>query len=673
MPRGSLSDAPIACHEISLSGEIVWVNEAECRLLGLDENQIVGRQVWDFVAPESQETSRAAVRAKLAGTVALQVFEREYARPDGARLVLEIHEVHIRDEAGGIAGMRSFLLDITEQRRAAHALRDSEKRYRHLVEHASDIIYQADLQGRFRVFNPTASRLLGYNPEELAGRKYLELICPDYRRQAHHFYREQLARRTAHTYFEFPALAKDGRELWFGQNVELIEEGGRPVGFEAIARDITPQRKAEERQRLAREELELRVQQRTAQLQLAHDLLLRGIEERQQAEQQRRRLEEQVQHAQRLESLGVLAGGIAHDFNNLLAAIMGYAALALQELPSRSRTHTHIEEVLSAAKNAAELTQQMLAYSGRGRFRLQPIDLSRLIGEVTRLLGSVISKKANLRLDLEPLLPAVNADPAQLRQVLINLITNASDALGEQPGSIEVTTGALSAAVQQIAALDPEHFLPPGRYVFIEVRDTGCGMDAATRARMFDPFFTTKFTGRGLGLAAVLGIVRGHGGTLDVESEPGRGTRFRVVFPVTEQTAREEEAAPSPHVPWHSSGTILVVDDEPYVRDLAREVLGRAGLTVLTADDGNAAVACYAEHHDEIRAVILDLTMPGMDGAEVFEHITGIRPDAQIILCSGYNMAELTSRFGERGPAAFLRKPYMPAELMQAVRAVWKG
>lgn len=361
-----LAEAPIACHEIDVSGQIVFVNLAECQLLGLPPDQILGRPVWDFVAPEERGRSREAVGRKLAGERELLHFERDYVRPDGERLVLEIHERHIRDETLHIVGMRSFLIDITQRKRTELALQESEKQYRHLVEHASDIIYQADIHGRFRVFNSMASKLLGYDAEELIGRSYLDLVRPDFRARTRRFYREQLTRRLSHTYLEFPALAKDGREVWFGQNVEIVEEDGRVVGFQAITRDITPQFRSREVLESARDELEQRVKQRTAELESANELLRLEMMERQREATARHHLEAQMQHAQRLESLGVLAGGIAHDFNNVLAAIMGFASLALPQIPETSEARTSIEEVISAAKSAAQLTQQMLAYSGRG-------------------------------------------------------------------------------------------------------------------------------------------------------------------------------------------------------------------------------------------------------------------------------------------------------------------
>jgi two-component system cell cycle sensor histidine kinase/response regulator CckA len=666
-----LAEAPVACHEINLAGEIVFANDTECKLLGLQREQLIGRPVWDFVAPEERDRSREAVCKKMSGERALRHFERDFVRPDGERLVLEIHERHIRDEDLHIVGIRSFLVDITQRKRIEIALGESEKLYRHLVEHASDIIYRADIQGRFRVFNSMACKLLGYTPEELIGRPYLDLIRPDFRGRVRRFYRKQLTRRLSHTYLEFPALAKDGREVWFGQNVEIIEEDSKVVGFQAITRDITPQFRSRELLEGVREELEKRVSERTAELESANELLRLEISERQKETTARQQLEAQMQHTQRLESLGILAGGIAHDFNNILAVIMGFASLALGELSTNSEARTSIEQVMSAATSAAQLTQQMLAYSGRGKFLIAPLDLSHLIEHVSRLIATVISKKATLLLDLDPHLPPIDGDSAQLQQLLINLLTNASDAIGDRPGTIRLTTGTQFCGDGEMPSASTGRTLPAGSYVFVEVADTGCGMEENTVARMFDPFFTTKFTGRGLGLAAVHGIVRGHNGTLQVRSEPEAGTVFRVIFPAL---TRAIEVCPTPEMElgetWRFEGTVLVVDDEPNIRALVATMLQRVGATVLAAVDGYDALRQFADHAGEIRAVLLDLTMPGLDGGEVFQRITASDPGVKVILCSGYDEQDVSSRCGPVAPAAFLRKPFTVSDLVRSFRTV---
>jgi PAS domain S-box-containing protein len=540
-----LSDAPIPCHELDAEGKIVRINAAGCRMLGLREDQIVGQYVWDFVSQEERDVSRERILRNLGGNRWVGSVERNWVRPDGSRLIVELHTSQIREPGGRIVGLRTFLLDVTRRKQAEEALRKVQ------------------------------------------------------------------------------------------------------------------------------ESLENRIRERTAELELANAFLRREMEERREAEEQRRRLETQVQHTQRLESLGVLAGGIAHDFNNLLASIMGYASLASSDLPEESTARQSIERVLFAARSAADLTQQMLAYSGRGTFVLEAVNVTQLIERVARLLESTIPKKATLRLHLAAGLPCIHADASQIQQVVMNLITNAAESLVDGYGSVDVTTGVEWVGAGQQSAKERGETLAAGDYVFLEVKDTGRGMGPETLNRIFDPFFTTKFTGRGLGLAAVLGIVRGHHGGINVQSRPSEGTTFRVLFPAVAVSQSNEETYPAALESWTGQGTVLVVEDQAPVRDLARMILERSGLNVLTAEDGRQAVAVFTKHSRDVHAVLLDLSMPGMDGVEVLQYMTGLAPEVRVVLCSGYNEQDVNARLDGLKPAGFLRKPYHPSELLDRLRAIW--
>ena len=397
-------------------------------------------------------------------------------------------------------------------------------------------------------------------------------------------------------------------------------------------------------------------------------IVAQDISQRRRAEVERKEIEARMQHAQRLESLGVLAGGIAHDFNNLLTGILGYADLAQMELPAGSPARELIGSALTGAQRAAELTRQMLAYSGRGKFVVQPLDISRVIEEMGHLLQVSISKRCTLRYEFAPGLPAVEADAAQLRQIIMNLITNASEAIGDRPGSITVRTGLRFCDRAWLAGTYVDEGLPEGQYVYIEVSDTGLGMSEATRARIFDPFFTTKATGRGLGLSAVLGIVRGHHGALTVRSEPGMGTTFSVMFPASGREALATAAGLETGSHWLARGTVLVVDDEESVRLLAASMLRKMGYSVLSAAGGRDALRLMHDHFEEIAMVLLDLTMPDMDGEETLREIRRFNPSVPVVLSSGYNEQSLTSRIVEQGLAGFLSKPYHFEDLASAVR-----
>lgn len=390
------------------------------------------------------------------------------------------------------------------------------------------------------------------------------------------------------------------------------------------------------------------------------------ITEKKQIEQERANLERQVQHAQKLESLGVLSGGIAHDFNNILMSILGNADLALDALSPLSPARGNVLEIERASRRAADLAKQMLAYSGKGHFIVEPIQLGEFVAEMAHLLEVSISKKIKLKYNLPDGLPTFGGDITQVRQVILNMITNASDAIGDEEGVITLTTGTVECdreylcKVNEVFLAGLDQPLAPGTYTYLEVDDNGCGMDNETLSKIFDPFFTTKFTGRGLGLSAVLGIMRGHKGAIQICSEVGRGTTFRVLFPVdslsNESTNCQEIQAVADA--WHGSGTVLLVDDEETVLSVAKDMLERIGFHVLTASDGRKAVRAFEEHQQIISCVLLDLTMPQLNGEEAFREMQTINANVPVILCSGYNRLEAVQQFAGFGLAGFIQKPY---------------
>jgi PAS domain S-box-containing protein len=396
---------------------------------------------------------------------------------------------------------------------------------------------------------------------------------------------------------------------------------------------------------------------------------VRDVTDEVRADAERAQIAAQMQQAQKLESLGILAGGIAHDFNNLLVGILGNASLALLDLSNDSPVRDSVLEIERAAQRAAELTRQLLAYAGKGRFVVELVDCSQVVREMTALLRTAVSRNAQVSLQLEEALPAIEVDVTQLRQVVMNLITNASDALPEAGGLVVLRTGEQAIDAAYLDSCVPGTEASPGRHVFIEVSDEGAGMDADTCARMFDPFFTTKFTGRGLGLAATLGIVRGHHGAIRVHSEPGQGTSIRLHFP-----ARQQPTAPLATLPasraWHGDGDVLVVDDEPSVRAVTRALLRRRGFAVTEAASGGEAVEMVRAHPARFRLVLLDLTMPGMSGEQTFRELRQLVPGLTVILMSGYNEQEVTRLFANHDWAAFLQKPFRAEDLDGTVQGV---
>ena len=391
---------------------------------------------------------------------------------------------------------------------------------------------------------------------------------------------------------------------------------------------------------------------------------------RKRADEDRIKLEKQLLHAQKLESLGVLAGGIAHDFNNILLAILGNADLALMKLAPESPVVENLQAIEQSAARAADLAKQMLAYSGKGRFVVEAIDLNRLLEEMLHLLQVSISKKAELRFHPARDLPTLEADATQLRQVVMNLVINASEAIGDNSGTIVISTGSVECDSNYLKDIWLDENLAEGTYVFLEVSDSGCGMDSQTASRIFDPFFTTKFTGRGLGMAAVLGIVRGHKGAIKLYSEPGKGTSFKLLFPASARAAARASDAP-PSATWQGSGKVLLVDDEETVRATGGKMLRELGFEVVTACDGREAVEAFRNCRD-VKFVLLDLTMPHLDGEQCFRELRRLDPVVRVIMSSGYNEQDVTQRFVGKGLAGFIQKPYNLSELRRVIAGVEK-
>ena len=387
-------------------------------------------------------------------------------------------------------------------------------------------------------------------------------------------------------------------------------------------------------------------------------------------EHNRRKFEGQLQQKQKLESLGSLAGGIAHDFNNLLMGIMGNADLAKQSVAHPSPALQSLEEILKAAQSAAELCHQMLAYSGKGQFELRDVDINEIVSEMVQMIEVTAARKGAVRYEFADQLPTIQVDPAQVRQIIVNLIMNAAESLESMNGMITISTGLVECDQNDLAGSYLNEELPEGFYVYLEVADNGCGMEKDAIERIFDPFYTTKFTGRGLGLAAVLGIVRGHKGAIKVHSEVGKGTVFKVFFPVA-----EEKPIPNPEVPtiWRGNGAVLLVDDEAYVRDVGARMLEWIGFSVFLAEDGLDALDVYQKHREKIVIVLLDMTMPRLGGEECLAALRKAGCNVPVILSSGYNQSDIMPQLTDAGLTRFIQKPYRAEALRTLIREIFES
>jgi PAS domain S-box-containing protein len=533
------------------------------------------------------------------------------------------------DASGAVVSVLGMAQIVTERVRAEQEARKSEERFRRVFESNMLGLTFFRATGEILEANDAILAALGYTREDL------EAGLVDWRKSTVPGYEhldeqalEQMASNGVCTPYEKEFFRKDGSRIWVLMGGAVLSEtGGTAVAF------------------------------------------MLDLSERKQSQEERERLQAQLLQVQKLESLGVLAGGIAHDFNNLLTAILGSSSAAMLSLPKESPVRPDLDNVILASRRAANLTRQLLAYSGKGHFEVRPIDLSVHVRELATLLETTIPKKVQLRLELAPDLPAISADIAQVQQIVMNLVINGAEAIGDQRGTVLVTTGVQAIDEFYVQSLFASEGIRPGSYVYLEVHDTGSGMDEATKSRIFDPFFSTKFTGRGLGLAAVLGIVRGHQGALKVYSSPGKGTTFKVFFPASNALA----IGPAPDVmSFRGEGLALVIDDDQGVREAASRLLEFFGFRVLQAVDGRNGAEEFSRNASEIVVVILDMTMPEMNGEETFREIRRVRADVPVILTSGYNEIEATRRFTAKGLAGFLQKPFTPKELSQKLALALK-
>jgi len=607
----------------SADGRILYASPSTVRVLGYALEELIGRKGFDLIDPDDHARLQILLVELLKHPEQGITVDTRVRHKDGSWIWVESVATNLLSDPA-VGSIVFNFRDITERRRTELALRGSEDRYRAITETASDGIITVDEQSTIIFANKMAGKIFGYESGDLI-RQDLTLLMPDYLRHVHKASVEPGDKHLPWVAAELAGRRKDGREILLEMSfAEFLSDGRRYSS--GVFRDIT----------------------------------------------QRRYLDEQLRQTQKLESLGVLAGGVAHDFNNLLVSIMGNAALALEIVPKENPASSKLQDLVQAAKQAAHLTRQLLAYAGKGRFLVQPIDLSAFVTEVTHLLQISIPKNVELRLQLANGLPTIEADLGQMQQLIMNLVINGAEAIPEdRAGTVLVTTAAQEVGEDYFPSTTASNEIMPGTYVILEVADTGSGMTEDTKARIFDPFFTTKFPGRGLGLAAVLGIVGGHKGALQVASTPGRGSTFKVLFPAVE--AQAEKAAPSEKwVDLRGTGTILVVDDEEMVRRAAGAMLEQYGYTVLLAQDGQRAIDLFRRVGDQISLVLLDLTMPVMSGEETLRQLKNIRPEVRVVLSSGYNEIEAVQHFSE-GLNGFIQKPYTPSQLAEKMKAALLG
>jgi len=617
--------------QVDGEGKTELVNPSMARMLGYTVEEMVGRVFQSFLVPEEQERLDGNALRREQGIA--ESYETTLVRKDGSLVPVRVSATPVWDDATGFAGSFAVMTDITDAKQAEADLRRERDWAQQYLDIANVTVLVLDAEGKVRLVNTKGCNVLGYTADQLLGSDWLSThVVESDREQVRRVFARLMAGEVGPPdldYHENAVLNGRGeiRQMAW-HNTVVRDDVGNIIGTLSSGDDIT---------------------------------------ERLRAEEERRRLEAQVQQMQRLDSLGVLAGGVAHEFNSLLTAVIGNAALALEGLPADSPARESVEQIEVAASRAAELARQMLAYSGGGKFVVEPIDLSELVAEVVAEARGSVGPSVELRVEAADAVPPTDGDVNQIRQALGNLIANAAEAIGDAPGLVTVRTSSEDLDRERLAGTYIDDGLSAGRYVCVSVSDDGPGMDDETRERAFEPFFSTRFVGRGLGLAAVLGIVRSHAGAIAVQGESGEGATVSIYLPASAVSERTPSSGQAREAPFSGSATILVADDEHSVREVAQRALEGAGHRVLLACNGREAVEVFTAHADEIMLCLIDVSMPDLDGRDACREIERLRADVPVLLTSGY-AEDAAGEACCEAMVGFLPKPFAPADLVLRVR-----
>jgi two-component system, cell cycle sensor histidine kinase and response regulator CckA len=619
--RAIFHQSGIGVAQISLEGRVELANDRYCEVVGHSQDDLLGKGTFEITHSEDLNRQLTMMPKLLAGEIQSFAAEKRYMRKDGKVIWAMMWKSLVRNAEGKPKCIIAIVEDITERKHSEAALRESEQRFRNMADTAPVMIVMSDPDGRATFFNKGWLAFRGRTLAQELGTGWMEGVHPNDLQgllaglSASHNARQDCSQ-------EYRLRRTDGEYRWVLCNGVPRLEGNVFVGYIASAMDIT-------------------------------DL---------------RRMQEEALTQKKLEGLGLLAAGVAHDFNNLLGSILASAELILDQHPKLS--HPEEEELLritSAAIRGGEIVRQLMIYSGEERQALEPVDISQLVGEMIDLLKVSISKHATLKLNLGEKLPKVVANATHIRQVIINLITNASEAIGQNEGVISVTVEHVASGLDAEARNALLH-----DFIRLEVSDTGCGMTEEVRAKMFDPFFSTKFAGRGLGLAAVQGTVHRHGGLIRVQSVPGQGSRFEILLPCGNlpepDTANPGEPSAASEGP--AGTTVLIIEDEDALRSATAKILRKAGFSIIEAGEGAAALNLFRANEPEIDVVLLDMTLPGMSGSELLEKMREIRPDIKVVLTSAYNQDRAEATVGRIHPWKYIQKPYQLRELTDLLLSV---
>jgi two-component system, cell cycle sensor histidine kinase and response regulator CckA len=518
---------------------------------------------------------------------------------------------------------------LSKRRQADEALRESEEKYRTILESIEEGYFETDLAGNLTFFNNPFCRIVGYPPNQLMGMDTRQYTTPETAARMDRLAEKLRENRIPENVADYDVIRDGGDKVMLELSYSLREDPeGRPIGFRGVLRDVSERKKAEE---------------------------------------EKHKLENQLQQAQKMESIGTLAGGIAHDFNNILMGIQGNASLMLLKINSEHPNYEKIKNIEQYVQNGTALTKQLLGFARRGKYIVKATDLNEIIDKSSSLFART-RKEIRVHTNLFAAIWSAEVDRGQIEQVLLNLYVNAWQAMPDG-GDLYLHT--------ENIILDGSYVKPykvePGRYVKISITDTGVGIDAETQKRIFEPFFTTKEMGRGtgLGLASVYGIIKSHGGYINVYSELGQGTTFTIYLPASGKEAMEDEAASAPII--KGTGTILLIDDEKMILEVGRELLEELGYTVLPVMGGQQAIEIFEQNQDKVDLIIMDMIMPGMSGSETFDRLKEIKPEAKILLSSGYSIDAQATKILRRGCDGFIQKPFNMNQLAEKIQRILAG